>query len=92
MYDGCLIDFGLIFNDLKFIFGCELASKGVCGEDQKGNGGFSLRTRPAMRLRQEKCSSREAPGSAETSILIPKVNLRASYELPKASPKASQIE
>ena len=26
------------------------------------------------------------------SILRPKVNLRASYELPKASPKASQIE
>ena len=92
MCDGCLIDFSLIFEDLELIFGFNLASKGVCGEDQKGNGGFSLRTRPAMRLRQEKCSSREAPGSAETSILIPKVSLRASYKLPKATPKASQIE
>ena len=86
------MDFELIFEYLELIFGCKLAPKGFRGEDQKGNGGFPLRTRPALRLRQEKCTSREAPGSAETSILIPKVSLRASYKLPKATPKASQIE
>ena len=38
-----------------------------------------------MTPRQEKCSSREAPGSA-------KIDLQICYGVPKVSPKASEIK
>ena len=79
------IDFGWIWGSFLTYFGSNLAPMELWDEDQRGNWRQLLPPAGQVTPRQEKCSSREAPGSA-------KIDLQICYGVPKVSPKASEIK
>ena len=66
-------------------FGTNLAPTELWDEDQRGNWRQLLPPAGQVTPRQEKCSSREAPGSA-------KIDLQICCGVPKVSPRACEIE